>query len=596
MAEPAAPIERKLTAIFAADVEGYSRLMRDDEAGTLRTLTAHREVMDRLIIEHRGRIANTAGDSVLAEFPSVVDAVKCAVAIQETLEAANADTPSDRRLRFRVGIHVGDVMVRGADLLGDAINIAARLQGLAEAGGICISGVTHEFVRKSLPLSFNDLGVQSVKNIDEPIHAYSVRAETRSAQPLSGSAAVKQVLPPPDRPSIAVLPFATAAVEDEYLGDGIADDVTTALSKMRWLFVIARNSAFAFKGRAVEVGEIATHLGVTYILTGSVRRSGKRVRISIQLVEAKSATSLWAERFDRNLEDILALQDEIALQVAGAIEPELLKMEGQRAASRPEQNATVWDLLRRGTWEFHKVRPEGHRAAHDLFLKVIEASPDSPDGHIWLARVDAGLLAGHWSDDPAATATEGMGAALRAVQLDEQNPYSHYAVAITHAFGGKPERARKAAERAIALSPSFALGHLVLGLCLVLLGEPREAIAQLEQGLRLNPFDPHGFYWRLSLGFASYVVGEPARGVEQARACLEMRPHWSAALRVAAACLYAMGDHSGAQQLVAELDTEGDPGQDLLANLARQQPEWVQGLDGAVAAARAQAFDTVGVT
>jgi adenylate cyclase len=242
MASPAQPIERKLAAIFAADVAGYSRLMGEDEVGTMRALADHREVMDRLIGEHRGRIANTAGDSVLAEFPSVVEAVKCAVAVQELLRDENDGAPVERRLLFRIGVHVGDVMLRGADLLGDAINIAARLQSLADPGGVCISGVTHDFVRKTLPLNFDDLALQNVKNIDEPIHAYAVRLEARSATLLANAAGLKPGLAPPDRPSIAVLPFASAAADDEYLGDGIADDVTTALSKMRWLFVIARNS------------------------------------------------------------------------------------------------------------------------------------------------------------------------------------------------------------------------------------------------------------------------------------------------------------------------------------------------------------------
>ena len=256
----------------------------------------------------------------------------------------------------------------------------------------------------------------------------------------------------------------------------------------------------------------------------------------------------------------------------------------------------MWDLLRRGTWEFHKVRPESHRAARELFLKVIEASPDSADGHIWLARVDAGMVGWRWTDDPAAASAEGMAAALRAVQLDGQNPYSHYAVAITHIFVGKLERARKAAEQAIALSPSFALGHLVLGICTLLLGQPREAIRELQQGLQLNPFDPHGLYWRFHLALAHYVEAEPTLGLEQARVCLEMRPHWSVALRVATACLVTMGDPAGAQQFVVELDREGDASQDLLANVALQQPEWVQRLDACVAAARARTSRAVGAT
>jgi len=404
-------------------------------------------------------------------------------------------------------------MVQGNDLLGDAINIASRLQSIADPGGICVSGAKHEAVRKALPLSFEDLGLQAVKNIDEPIRAYAIRLERRVVVP---DALVAQQAPaPPDRPSIAVLPFATTTAEDEYLGDGISDDVITALCKK-----LARNSAFSFKGRPVEIGQIARQLGVAYLLTGSLRRSGERVRISVQLVEGETGTSLWAERYDRDLVDILALQDEIAEAVAGAIEPELLKKEWQRAASKPLQNPTAWDLVRRAMWEFFKVRPDSHRLARELVHKAITAAPESADGYIWLARIDAGLVACGWSDDAQATSAEGMAAALRAVQQDEKNPYSHYAVAITHSFGssgGQVERARKAAERAIALSPSFALGHLVLGIATLFLGQPTDAIRELKYGLRLNPFDPHSFTWRFFLALAHYFAGQPTQGLEEAR-------------------------------------------------------------------------------
>jgi len=338
-----------------------------------------------------------------------------------------------------------------------------------------------------------------------------------------------------------VLPFATTTVEDEYLGDGISDDVITALSKMRWLFVIGRNSSFAFKGRALDTGQIARQLGVVYVLTGSVRRSGERVRISVQLVDAPTGASFWAERYERDLGDIFVLQDEIAHEVAGAIEPELLKTEGQRAARKADQNPTAWDLVRRGMWEFHKVRPESHIRARDLFLQAIAAAPESIDGYIWLARVDAGLIAGGWTEKIETTANEGMTAALTAVQLDEKNPYAHYAVAITHSFAGKVQRAQKAGERAIALSPSFALGHLVLGLTLMLLGQPQEGVRELKHGLRLNPFDPHNFYWHLFIALGHYVLNEPVQGLEEARVCLEIRPHWAAALRLAAACELGLG-------------------------------------------------------
>jgi adenylate cyclase len=578
MPSPAQPIERKLAAIFAADVAGYSRLMGQDEVGTLRTLAAHREFMDRLIGEHRGRIANTAGDSVLAEFPSVVDAVKCAVEVQDIISRADEGAAEDGRVRFRIGVHLGDVMVHGKDLLGDAINIASRLQSLAEPGGVCMSGAAHEAVRKALPLNFDDRGWQTVKNIDEPMRVYAIRLDGRAPGIIPTVIGAQQAPVSPDRPSIAVLPFATTTAEDEYLGDGISDDVITALSKMRWLFVIARNSAFAFKGRPVEIGQIARQLGVAYVLTGSVRRSGERVRISVQLIEGETGASLWAERYDRDLVDMLALQDEIAEAVAGAIEPELLKKEGQRAASKPSQNPTAWDLVRRAMWEFFKVRPESHRVARDLILKAIAAAPENADGYIWLARIDAGLMAYGWSEDPQATSSEGMAAALRAVQHDEKNPYSHYAVAITHSFGsfgGQVERARKAAERAIALSPSFALGHLVLGVATLFSAQPREAIPELRYGLRVNAFDPHSFTWHFFLALAHYLVDQPVQGLEEAKRSLEIRPHWSPALKVAAACEVALGHRLAARQLAIELEAQGETDGDLLATVAMHLPEHV---------------------
>ena len=519
---------------------------------------------------------------MLAEFPSAVDAVKCAVEVQQAIGRLDESDPEDQQLRFRIGVHVGDVVVQGSDLLGDAINIASRLQSLADPGAVCLSGPTHEYVRRSLPLSFDDLGLQNVRNIDEPIRVYAIRWEVRPQSSVPHRLTGGQPSPPTDRPSIAVLPFATTTVEDEYLGDGISDDVITALSKMRWLFVIGRNSSFAFKGRALDTGQIARQLGVVYVLTGSVRRSGERVRISVQLVDAPTGASFWAERYERDLGDIFALQDEIAQEVAGAIEPELLKTEGQRAARKADQNPTAWDLVRRGMWEFHKVRPESHIRARDLFLQAIAAAPESIDGYIWLARVDAGLIAGGWTEKIETTANEGMTAALTAVQLDEKNPYAHYAVAITHSFAGKVQRAQKAGERAIALSPSFALGHLVLGLTLMLLGQPQEGVRELKHGLRLNPFDPHNFYWHLFIALGHYVLNEPVQGLEEARVCLEIRPHWAAALRLAAACELGLGNHSAARQLVSELKTHGDPSGDVLANVLKHRPEWIAEIDAKV--------------
>jgi len=437
------------------------------------------EIMDRLITEHRGHIAKTAGDSVLAEFPSVVDAVQCAVQVQQELAEANEGVPEERRMCFRIGVHVGDVMVRGGDLVGDAINIASRLQALAAPGGVCLSAVSHEYIRH-VPLNFDDLGPQSVKNIAEPIPAYSIRPAGSNTQALFQASLPSRFLAPQDRPSIAVLPFAAANSDDEYLVEGICDDIITALYKMRWLFVIARNTTFAFKGRAVDVTQIARQLGVAYVLSGSLRRMSDRVRISAQLIEADTGGSLWAERYDRDLTDIFALQDEIAGQVAAAIEPELLRRESQRVAARPAQNLTAWDLVRRGTWEFHKFAPEAAHKAQELFRRAIAADPNHAEGYLWLARTTGQLVAYHWTDDPETALREGMHAASQAVLLDEKNPYAHYAVTITHTFGGEFDAAIEAARRSIFLSPSFALGHLGLGSAMLFSVSPKKPSALLN--------------------------------------------------------------------------------------------------------------------
>src|SRR6476661_7317321 len=340
-------VSRRLIAVFAADVEGYSRLMGTDEVGTLKGLTERRAILDRIIGEHRGRIANTAGDSVLAEFGSAVDAVQCAVEAQTALAEANASLAPDRHISFRIGIHIGDVMVRAGDLFGDGVNIAARLQTLADPGAVCISGPTYDQVRKVLPMTFMDLGVQQVKNIQEPIRAYQVGAtsETREAAP-ARVADTEKPLPLPDKPSIAVLPFENMSgdPEQEYFADGMVEEIITALSRFKWLFVIARNSSFTFKGKAVDIKEVGRRLGVRYVLEGSVRKAAGKVRITGQLIDAVTGAHIWADRFERELTDIFALQDEVTVAVVSAIQPKLLQTEMEMAIRRRPENLTAYDL------------------------------------------------------------------------------------------------------------------------------------------------------------------------------------------------------------------------------------------------------------
>src|SRR3984893_13151721 len=335
-------VERKLAAIFAADVEGYSRLMGRDEVGTLQTLTAYRVIVDRLITSHRGRIFNTAGDSLVADFASAVDAVQCAVEVQEATAKENADRPAGEQMRFRIGIHVGEIIVQGENLFGDAVNIAARLEALAEPGGICVSGAVRDHIGTKLLVEFTHLGPQQVKNITQPIKAYRISRETSP----TAASVVGVSLPLPDKPSIAVLPFANISgdPEQEYFADGMVEEIITALSRIRWLFVIARNSSFTYKGQAVDVKQVGRELGVRYVLEGSVRKAGQRVRITAQLIDAVSGAHLWADRFDGSLEDVFDLQERVATSVAGVIEPALHAAETARSAARPTNDLTAYDL------------------------------------------------------------------------------------------------------------------------------------------------------------------------------------------------------------------------------------------------------------
>ena len=339
-------VERKLAAIFAADVAGYSALMGRDEVGTLRTLTAYRVIIDRLIASHRGRIFNTAGDSLVADFASAVDAVQCAVAAQDAITKENADRPAGEQMWFRIGIHVGDIMVQGDNLFGDAVNIAARLESLAEPGGICVSGVVRDHIGTKLPVEFIDLGEQRVKNIAQPIKAYRINSEISpiGTQLVGGSS-----LPLPDKPSIAVLPFANLSgdPEQEYFADGMVEEITTAISRLRWLFVIARNSSFTYKGQTIDVKRVGRELGVRYVLEGSVRKAGQRVRITGQLIDAATGAHIWADRFDGALEDIFELQHQIAGSVVGAIEPKLRQSEIERTARKPTESLDHYDLFLR---------------------------------------------------------------------------------------------------------------------------------------------------------------------------------------------------------------------------------------------------------
>jgi adenylate cyclase len=358
-----------LVAILAADAVGYSRLMEADENGTIQMLETCRRSVDGLVASHHGRVFGSAGDSVIAEFTSPVEAVGCAADIQEALERRNADLPEDRRMRFRIGVNLGDVVVKGDNLLGDGVNIAARLQVLADPGGIFLSGTMSDQVDGKLDLEFDDLGDREVKNIAKPVHVYRVRVDRTEMSRDSQDTPASRSLPFPDKPSIAVLPFDNMSgdPEQEYFSDGITEDLIPALSNIRWFFVIARNSSFSYKGRAVDVTRVGKELGVRYVLEGSVRRSGDRIRITAQLIEATTDNHVWAERYDRNFDDIFDLQDEMRETIVGAIESELGAAERARAARKPPERLDAWDACQRGLWHMWQFGAEDNRKARQLF-------------------------------------------------------------------------------------------------------------------------------------------------------------------------------------------------------------------------------------
>jgi len=573
--------QRRLAAILAADMVGSSRLMEADEAAAA---AAIRTILSEIIKpaeRHHGRLVKTMGDGALLEFASPVAAVLCAVEAQTAITDLARDQPANAAIQLRMGINLGDVLVGDdGDILGDSVNIAVRLEGVADPGSICISGKVFEELEGKLSLPFEDRGEHHLKNIARPVHVYALKAvDVSSGEPK----AARPVPSQGEKPSIAVLPFTnlSGALDQEYFADGITDDIITALAKTRWLFVTSRSSSFAFKSKAIETEEVARRLKVRYVLSGSVRRSGLHVRVSAQLTEAETGGSIWAERYDREVGDVLTLQDQIAEEVAGAIEPELLRKEGQRGAEC-SQGLNAWDLVRQGMWECHKIQPESHRRARELFLKAIEVEPGSADGSIWLARVEAGLAAYGWGDDPGGSLQRGMEAGLRAVRLDEKNPYSHYAVAVTHVFGGECDTAIAAAQRALSLSPSFALGHLILGAGCLHQGRPQDAIEPLEHGLRLSPFDPQNFTWLFLLSVAYVFSGNPEAGLATARRALSVRPHWVPALKLVVLCSTLLGDMPQARSAAAQVRSADGREGDLARLIPASNPAWIEEIEHAV--------------
>ena len=539
-------VERRLAAILAADVAGYSRLIGADEEGTLARLKAHRrELIDPKITEHRGRIVKTTGDGFLVEFASVVDALRCATEVQAAIAERDGAASPDSRIEFRVGIHMGDIVVEDGDIFGDGVNIAARLEGLAEPGGICVSARVQEEVAGKLDIAFDDIGEPELKNIARPVRVYRVAAR-RVAPPSAPPAA----LPLPDKPSVAVLPFTNMSgdPEQEFFADGIAEDVITALSRYPSLFVIARNSCFTYKDRVVDVKQIGRELGVRYVLEGGLRKAGNRIRVTAQLVEAETGKHVWAERYDRELADIFAVQDEIAEAVTVSVAPAIAHAERQRAVRKPPHNLDAWAAYQRGLWHLSHVTAGENALAEKFFRQSIELDPAFAGGHTGLAYA----LANAGNTFQQMDFNEAMGAAeasaRRAVALDATDAEAHAVLSGTLAGRGDVAGALIEAEHARSLSPNLASAHGALSMLLIYSGRAREGIAAHQTCARLDPRDPR-LGWRLHrVALGHYFIGEYAAARDAAELAISEYPEFPTPYRVLAAALGQLGQGEGAKR------------------------------------------------
>jgi adenylate cyclase len=534
--------KRKLTAILSADVKGYSRLMGEDEEATVRTITAYREVIGSVVQKHRGRVVDSPGDNILAEFASVVDAVRGAVEIQEELKTKNAELPEDRKMEFRIGVNLGDVIHEEERIYGDGVNVAARVESLAEAGGICVSGTVFEHIENKLPLGYEYLGEQSVKNISKPVRVYKVlmepdaigkvigeaRVEPRKGQrvvlalvilllllvggfliwratspPQEVASVQKMAFPLPDKPSIAVLPFnnMTGNPDQEFLGDGITEQIITALTKISSLFVIASDSTFTYKGKSVKVNQVSEELGVRYVLEGSVQKSGDRARITAQLVDAINGNHLWAERYDRNLQDIFALQDEITTEILVALQVKLTRGESARVYGRNTDNLEAYLKYLQAVHHKMRTNQEGNTLARKLCEEAIALDSNYADAYGLLAFTHLMDIWFGWSKSTRESFKKAEELAQKSLTLDNTNGLTIGLLGHIYLLKRQHDKAIAEGERAIALNPNSSYGYMLLAATYRFSGRAKEGIPLLEKAIRLQPYTPSSYYYQLGMAY-----------------------------------------------------------------------------------------------
>jgi TolB-like protein/Tfp pilus assembly protein PilF len=527
---------RRLVAILAADIAGYSRLMAADEQGTLARLKKIRtDSIEPTVTSFGGSVVGSAGDSLLVEFASVVKAVECAVNIQTALGLANAELADDKRMEFRIGVNLGDVIADGGTIYGDGVNIAARLEKLAEPGGVCISGSVYDQIKGKLPFACVDLGEQTMHNIPEPVRAY--RVEQPYERPQSDA------LPLPDKPSIAVLPFQNMGgdKDQDYFSDGITEDIITGLSKLHWIFVIARNSTFAYKGKSPDIRAVGRELGVHYVLEGSVRKSGERLRINAQLIDATTGAHVWAERYDRAIADIFAVQDEITESVIGALEPQLYAAENRRFQKKAPESLDAWGCVMRAMPYVWTWAAADNEAGVKLLERACTIDPAYARatgllGWTYAARAHLGVA------DPAEMLAKALSLAERAMDQDNNDAWAHLAAGYVHMVARQFQPAIDQLGEAIDRNPSFAIAHMVMGSTYGYGGMPEEGIRHVEMAMRLSPRDSIQSANLSTIGTCHFIAGRYAEAADYQRRAVQLRPHFGTAWRSLVAAAGLAGD------------------------------------------------------
>ena len=547
-------LHRKLAAVLHADAVGFSRLMSEDEKATVTTLEACRAAFRERISTHAGRVVDTAGDSVLAVFESVVDAVACAVSVQDVLRAQHDAVPEARRLRFRIGVNLGDVITRpDGTVYGDGVNIAARIEGLAEAGGVAVAGSVYDSTAGKLDLNFVDLGEQGVKNISHPVRVYRVAAASTSAAgpaTATGSTGAATARDRLDKPSIAVLPFNNMSgdPEQEFFADGITEDIITELSRFRELFVISRNSSFKYKGKAVEVQKFAKELGVQYVVEGSVRKAGNRVRITVQLIDAETDRHLWAERYDRELADIFAIQDEVTRSIVAVLPGRVEAAARDRAARKMTDNMAAYECVVTGKVLHHRSNREDNIRAQRLLDRAIELDPSYAHGHAWKACVLGQAWVWGWSADREATFNQIVQELKVALALDDNDSDVHRVLAAVKLAQGEHDGAEYHQQRALSLNPNDDLIVVQQGELLSWLGQPDEGVEWIRKAMRLNPYHPQRF-WN-HLGRAHFIARRYEAALEAFKHITE--PDYTLHAFIAS-CFAYLGDEASAKEHVREV-------------------------------------------